>query len=50
LIAEHTISSNTKLNYQEAHYKEALDVSMPGYPDIDELAKQNLAVIGDVYK
>jgi transposase len=49
LIAEHTIS-NTKLNYQEAHYKESLDVSMPGYPDIDELAKRNLAVIGDVYK
>jgi transposase len=49
LIAEHTISS-TKLNYQEAHYKEALDVSMPGYPDIDELAKHNLAAIGNIYK
>ena len=49
LIAQHPISQ-AKLNYQEAHYKEALLVSAPNYPEIDELAKQNLAAIGDVYK
>ncbi|VDG98083.1 Transposase and inactivated derivatives [Lysinibacillus sphaericus] len=49
LIARHPISS-AKLNYKEEHYQEALSVSMPDYPDIDELAKRNLAVIGEVYK
>lgn len=49
LIAQHPIS-NKKLNYQEAHYQEALGVSMPNYPDIDDLAKRNLATIGEVYK
>lgn len=48
LIAWHPIS-NRKLNYEEAHYQEALGISMPGYPDIDELAKRNLAIIGEVY-
>ena len=49
LIAQHPIS-NKKLNYQEAHYHEALGVSMPNFPDIDDLAKRNLAAIGEVYK
>ncbi|UJZ87190.1 IS21 family transposase [Heyndrickxia coagulans] len=49
LIAQHPISEK-KLNYQETHYQEALIVSMPNYPDIDNLAKRNLAAIGDVYK
>ena len=49
LIAQHPISQN-KLNYKEEHYKEALLVSAPYYPEIDELAKQNLAAIGAVYK
>lgn len=49
LIAKHPISQ-AKLNYQEVHYKEALGVSMPNYPDIDDLAKRNLAAIGEVYK
>jgi transposase len=49
LIAQHPIS-NKKLNYREAHYHEALGVSMPNFPDIDDLAKRNLAAIGEVYK
>lgn len=49
LIAQHPIS-NKKLNYQESHYQEAMAVSMPKYPDIDGLAKRNLATIGDLYK
>lgn len=49
LIAQHPIS-NKKLNYQEAHYQEALGVSMPYFPDINDLAKRNLAAIGEVYK
>ncbi len=49
LIAQHKISE-AKLNYQEAHYKETLDEAMPNYPDINDLAKRNLAAIGDMYK
>lgn len=49
LIAQHPIS-NKKLNYREAHYHEALGVSMPNFPDIDDIAKRNLAAIGEVYK
>jgi transposase len=49
LIAQHPISGS-KLNYKQAHYQEALGVSMPRYPDIDNLAKRNLAAIGEVYK
>lgn len=49
LIAQHPIS-NKKLNYQESHYQEAMAVSMPKYPDIEGLAKRNLATIGDAYK
>ena len=49
LIAQHPLSGK-KLNYKETHYQETLGVSMPNYPNIDELAKKNLAAIGDVYK
>lgn len=49
IIAQHPIS-HAKLNYQEAHYKESLHISAPNYPDIDNLAKRNLAAIGEVYK
>lgn len=51
LIAQHPISK-AKLNYQEAHYKASLAASAPyyNYPEIDDLAKKNLATIGEVYK
>ncbi len=49
LIAQHPLSGK-KLNYQETHYQESLGVSIPNYPNIDELAKKNLAAIGEVYK
>lgn len=49
LIAQHPISTK-KINYQEAHYRESLLVSTPNYPDIDDLAKRNLAAIGEVYQ
>lgn len=49
LIAQHPISQ-AKLNYQVTHYQEALSVSVPNYPDIDDLAKRNLAAIREVYK
>ena len=49
LIAQHPLS-NKKLNYQESHYQQAIEVSLPDYPDIDDLAKRNLRAIGDVYK
>nr|WLE91027.1 hypothetical protein GGBNIMDK_00058 [Bacillus cereus] len=49
LIVQHKISQS-KLNYKEEHYKKALAKSSPKYPNIDNLAKQNLYVIGEVYK
>jgi hypothetical protein len=49
LIVHHKISQS-KLNYKEEHYKKALAKSLPKYPNIDNLAKQNLSVIGEVYK
>jgi len=49
LISQHPISK-AKLNYQEAHYKSALAVSAPHYPEIDDWAKKNLETIGEVYK
>lgn len=49
LIVQHKISQS-KLNYKEEHYKKALAKSLPQYPNIDNLAKQNLSVIGEVYK
>ncbi|AWC27160.1 IS21 family transposase [Bacillus cytotoxicus] len=49
LIVQHKVSQS-KLNYKEEHYKKALVKSLPNYPNIDNLAKQNLSVIGEVYK
>ncbi|PFK27576.1 IS21 family transposase [Bacillus cereus] len=49
LIVQHKISQS-KLNYKEEHYKKALAKSLPKYLNIDNLAKQNLSVIGEVYK
>lgn len=49
LIACHSIS-NAKLNYKEEHYIEALQLSSPYYPDIDDLAKENLKAIGEIYE
>lgn len=49
LIAQHKISES-KLNYQQEHYQEMLIRAMPDYPDIDDLAKRNLAAIGAMYK
>jgi transposase len=49
LIVQHKVSQS-KLNYKEEHYKKALAKSLPRYPNIDNLAKQNLSVIGEVYK
>ncbi|KOY83404.1 hypothetical protein I6G82_06595 [Lysinibacillus macroides] len=49
LIAQHKISE-AKINYQEAHYKAGIQAAMPTYPDIDDLAKQNLKAIGEMYK
>lgn len=49
LIAQHKISE-AKLNYQDAHYEEILSKALPDYPDITDLAKRNLAAIGEMYK
>lgn len=49
LITYHKIS-DAKLNYQEEHYRETLSKAMPNYPDINDLAKRNLAAIGEIYK
>ncbi|MBY0134370.1 IS21 family transposase [Bacillus cereus] len=49
LIVQHKVSQS-KLNYKEEHYKNALAKSLPKYPNIDNLAEQNLSVIGEVYK
>lgn len=49
LIAIHKISQS-KLNYKEEHYIEALARGLPHHPNIDELAKKNLQAIGEVYK
>lgn len=48
LIVQHKITTS-KLNYKETHYKETLAKAIPFYPDVDDLAKQNLAAIGEVY-
>lgn len=48
LIVQHQITTS-KLNYKETHYKDTLAKAIPYYPDIDALAKQNLAAIGEVY-
>lgn len=49
LIVKHKITKS-KLNYKEKHYKDTLAKAIPYYPDIDDLAKQNLEAIGEVYK
>lgn len=49
LIVQHKISQ-FKLNYKEGHYKNALTKSLPKYPNLDNLARQNLSVIGEVYR
>lgn len=49
LIVQHSLSQS-KINYKKEHYKEELSKAIPYYPDIDDLAKQNLAAIGEVYK
>mgnify|MGYP005751363827 CR=1 FL=1 len=48
LIVRHKISQS-KLNYKEEHYVDTLTKAVPYYPNIDDLAKQNLAAIGKVY-
>lgn len=48
-IAQHPLSQN-KLNYRESDYRESLEMSVPSYPNIDDLAKKNLAAIGEVYE
>lgn len=49
LLVRHPLS-DTKLNYKEEHYREQLQRAMPGYPDINELAKKNLRTIGGVFE
>lgn len=49
LIVKHPISQS-KMNYKEEHYIEALSKGLPHYPNIDELAKKNLLAIDEVYK
>lgn len=49
LIATHPVSE-IKLNYKKDHYVEALSRSLPHYPNIDKLAKNNLRAIDEVYK
>ena len=49
LLVCHPIGE-AKLNYTEEHYKESLRLSMPSYPDIDDLAKKNLRAIGGVFE
>lgn len=48
MISQHKICTK-KLNYKEEHYKNLLTKAVPYYPDIDHLAKENLAAIGEVY-
>lgn len=49
LLVRHPLG-DTKLNYKEEHYREQLQRAMPGYPDINELAKKNLRAIGGVFE
>ena len=48
LIVQHKVANLSLI--KEEHYKKALAKSLPKYPNIDNLAKQNLSVIGEVYK
>lgn len=49
LLVCHPISQ-AKLNYTEEHYRDNLKLSIPGYPNIDDLAKKNLQAIGGAYE
>lgn len=49
LLTHHKIS-DAKLNYREEHYFETVAKALPTYPDINDLAKRNLAAIGEMYK
>lgn len=49
LLVRHPIGE-TKLNYTEEHYRENLRLSMPCYPDINDLAKKNLRAIGGAFE
>ncbi len=49
LLVRHPIGT-AMLNYTEEHYRENLSLSMPRYPDIDDLAKKNLRTIGGAYE
>lgn len=47
-IAQHQVTNN-KLNIRESDYRETLQLSLRNYPDINELAKKNLKIIGEAY-
>ncbi|HIW33228.1 MAG TPA: IS21 family transposase [Candidatus Paenibacillus intestinavium] len=49
LLVRHPLGE-TRLNYKEEHYRENLRLSMPSYPDINDLAKKNLRTIGGVFE
>jgi len=49
LIVEHRISQ-TKINYKQEHYLDALSKGLPRTVNIDELAKKNLEAIDEVYR
>jgi hypothetical protein len=49
LLVRHPVSQ-AKLNYTEEHYRDNLQLSAPGYPNIDDLAKKNLLAIGGAYE
>jgi transposase len=49
LLVEHRIS-NTKINYKQDHYLDALSKGLPRSVNIDELAKKNLEAISEVYR
>lgn len=49
LLVCHAIRQ-AKLNDKEEHYKDNLKLSVPGYPNIDDLAKKNLQAIGGAFE
>jgi transposase len=49
LLVRHPMGT-AMLNYTEEHYRENLSLSMPRYPDINDLAKKNLRTIGGAYE
>lgn len=48
LLARHPIGQ-AKLNYTEEHYQDHLKLAAPHLPDINELAKKNLRMIGGLF-